>query len=90
MIKKSGAREDELEGIASIPREIEGVYVGVLCREKPDGSIRVSLRTTEQVDAAEIAKCFQGGGHKRAAGCTINDTVANARDRIVEAVGKVL
>ena len=90
MIKKSWAREDELEGIASIPREIEGVCVGVLCREKPDGSIRVSLRTTEHADAAEIALFFGGGGHKRAAGCTINDTVANARDKIVEAVGKIL
>lgn len=90
MMKKTGAHEDELEGVAAIPREIEGVLIGILLREKPDGSIRVSLRTNEPVDAASICAKFGGGGHKRAAGCTFNCSAPEARDKIVEEVGNIL
>lgn len=90
MMKKTGAREDELEGVAAIPREIEGVLIGILFREKPDGSIRVSLRTNEPVDASAICAAFGGGGHKRAAGCTFNTSIEEAREKIVEEVGKIL
>ena len=74
MFKKSGCDESDCDGISSIPRKIEGTLVGVTVREKQDGSYKVSLRTHAPVDASEICKKMGGGGHARAAGCTLDGT----------------
>lgn len=84
MLDRTGAKESELDGLSSIPREIEGVQVGITLREKPDG-FKISLRTVEKVDASKICAVFGGGGHARAAGCFIPGTLEQCRDKIVQA-----
>jgi phosphoesterase RecJ-like protein len=79
--------ESELEGISNIPRTIEGVEVGVTVRQQADGSCRISLRSSDFVDASEICQRFGGGGHKRAAGCTIQATPEEAGMAVVKAIG---
>lgn len=79
--------ESELEGISNIPRTIEGVEVGVTVRQQADGNCRISLRSSDFVDASEICQRFGGGGHKRAAGCTIQATPEEAGMAIVKAIG---
>ena len=74
MFQESGCSESECDGISSIPRKIEGVLAGVTVREKEDGSFKVSLRTHNPVDASEVCKKMGGGGHARAAGCTLDGT----------------
>ena len=71
MMSLSGAAESETEGIASIPRQIEGVMIGITVREKGSGNYRISVRTSDGADASRICASFGGGGHKAAAGCTI-------------------
>jgi len=90
MIEKSGAGEDDLEGLAPIPRQIEGVYVGVTMREKQDGTFRVSVRTDNHADASAICSLLGGGGHVRAAGCTISGPQDRAVEAILEAVRSVI
>lgn len=89
MLTQTGAREDELEGTASLPREIEGVLVGALFREKPDGSFKVSVRTNEPVDASVLCSSFGGGGHKAAAACVFNCSLDEAKQQFLEEVGKI-
>jgi phosphoesterase RecJ-like protein len=69
MFRESGSNDNECDGIASIPRKIEGVNVGVTIREQTNGKYKVSLRTVEPYDAAEICAKFGGGGHRAAGGC---------------------
>lgn len=69
MIKETGCDSSDMDGIASLSRQIEGVLVGVTVREKVDGRWKVSVRTFEPYDASEICRNFGGGGHQRAAGC---------------------
>ncbi len=90
MIAESGACEDDLEGLAAIPRQIEGVLVGVTLREKKSGEYKVSLRTQEPVNAAQICALFDGGGHACAAGCTLPGPREAATERIVAAIGAYL
>lgn len=90
MIEKTGAREDELEGTASLPREIEGVLVGALFREKADGSIKVSVRTNAPVDASALCLTFGGGGHKAAAGCSFSCGINEAKLKFLAEVEKIL
>lgn len=69
MFEESGSNESECDGIASLPRKIEGVMIGVTVRERADGTYKVSLRTVAPYDASEICARLGGGGHSRAAGC---------------------
>ena len=66
----SAAGGDDTEGIVEIMREVRGVEVAGLVREAgPDGSHRVSLRSSDgTVDVSAIARLEGGGGHKAAAG----------------------
>ena len=86
MIRKAGATEDDLENIASLPAEIEGVDAGVTVRELGPGRSKISLRTTDAVDASRICGLFGGGGHAQAAGCSIDAEPGEAASRLVRAL----
>lgn len=85
MIEDSGAENDELEGLASLPRQVEGVCIGITLRERRDGAYKVSLRTTEGYNASKLCALFGGGGHAAAGGCTIEGPLENAKQKIVDA-----
>lgn len=72
MFKKSGAHESDTDRLANLPRQIEGVLVGVTLRELENGDFKASVRTHGEIDAAEICKRLGGGGHRGAAGCTLS------------------
>ncbi|MCD8326880.1 MAG: bifunctional oligoribonuclease/PAP phosphatase NrnA [Lachnospiraceae bacterium] len=82
-MKECDVSTTDLSGIVSELRNIAGVECAVFMYELPAGLCRVSLRTGERVDATKIAVTFDGGGHARAAGCSI-------RGRFEEAYGKLL
>jgi phosphoesterase RecJ-like protein len=86
MIAKAGATEDDLENIASLPAEIEGVAAGVTVRELGPGHSKISLRTTDEVNASAICAHFGGGGHAQAAGCSIDAAPAEAAKLFVDAL----
>ena len=90
MMKESGASDDDMDGLASLPRQVEGVKVGITMREKEDGSFKISLRSNNGINASEICSKFGGGGHPAAAGCVLHGSVEEARQSIVQAVSLVL
>lgn len=90
MLRESKADDGELEGITSLPRTIEGVIVGITLRERKDGKYKVSVRTHAPISASALCAKFGGGGHDRAAGCEIADTLENARDMMISAAEKML
>ncbi|MFH1874922.1 MAG: bifunctional oligoribonuclease/PAP phosphatase NrnA [Pseudomonadota bacterium] len=90
MIASSGAKIEDSEEFANIPRSIASVTVSALFREMPEQKIRVSLRAKDNIDVAKIAGYFDGGGHQVAAGCTIKGTLAEAKEKIKEQVLKSL
>lgn len=90
MMKALGAGDDEMEGLASIPRQIEGVKMGITMREKEDGTFKVSVRTNDGVNAAEFCARFGGGGHAAASGCSIKGDLATAKYMLIKAAEEVL
>ena len=72
MMRQAGAAEDDCEDLASLPGRIRGSMVNILVRELAEGKCKVSVRTGESVNAAELCARFGGGGHPMAAGCTLN------------------
>lgn len=84
-IDHAGADMDDLDSIASLTRQIEGVQIGITLTEKPDGTVRVSVRTTKEMDAAAICKKVGGGGHVRAAGASFTCGMAEAKAAMLKA-----
>lgn len=86
MIERAGALMDETEGIVELLRGISGVEIACLLKEKADNNIKVSLRAKTYGDVAEIAGQFKGGGHKKAAGCTIYQGMEEVKSLMKEAI----
>lgn len=86
MVKQSGAKENDMEGLPPIPRQITGVWVGVTLRQKADGNYKISVRTGTHADASAICALLGGGGHNRAAGCSVDGTLEEATGAILQAV----
>lgn len=86
MFEESGSSSSECDGIASLPRKIEGVQVGVTIRERHNGSYKVSLRTVEPIDASKICGKLGGGGHNRAAGCEFDCSLDEAKQTLLEII----
>ena len=73
MYERAGASQADAEGLIGYPRSIAGVEAAALARELPEGGVKVSLRSRGEVDVERIARQHGGGGHKNAAGYTIED-----------------
>jgi bifunctional oligoribonuclease and PAP phosphatase NrnA len=91
MLKAAGAKEEELEGLASYLSSVRGaVKVAAVLKEREDGTTRVSLRSNPGVDVASIARKFGGGGHPQAAGATIQAVGKEAEQAFLKACEEVL
>ena len=77
--------DEELDGVAPIPCQIEGVEIGVTVRQKEENKWRVSLRSVKLADVSAVAAKFGGGGHKRAAGCTVEGGLDEVISMLAEA-----
>ncbi len=86
MYKKSGSDESETDRLANLPRQIDGVLVGVTMRELKDGNFKASVRTHGDIDASAICKRLGGGGHMGAAGCTLYGTKQQAINSLLKEV----
>lgn len=86
MYKRSGSNESETDRLANLPRQIEGVLVGVTMRELKDGSFKASVRTHGDIDASAICKRLGGGGHMGAAGCTLYGSKQQAINSLLKEV----
>lgn len=82
--KNIGAETGDHEGIVDIGRNIEGVEVSIFIRGIENGGYKVSMRANEYVNVSDICLMFGGGGHIRAAGCTISSgTVEQIKNKLI-------
>ena len=90
MYRQSGSDESEVDAIASLPRQIEGVLVGVTMRERKDGSYKISMRSNRPINVSEICAAMGGGGHPQAAGCQVGGTLEEATETVIDNVKKYI
>lgn len=88
MLKETGATLEDSEGIISFIRKLSTVEAACLLKEIDKEDIKISLRTKNYLDASKICGEFDGGGHKRAAGCTIYKTIEESQKSIVKSIQK--
>jgi phosphoesterase RecJ-like protein len=90
MLARTGATMELSDEYANYPRSVAGVEVSALFREVEEGLVKVSLRSKDVVDVSALARSMGGGGHARAAGVRIRAPMAEAKQRIRDAVAKAL
>ena len=90
MLDSAGATPELTENIVNYPKSIRDVEVSVLFREISPDNYKISFRSGERVDVADIAKEFGGGGHSKASGCNIRGSLPEVEERVFDAVHRRL
>lgn len=73
---------EDLDGVAEYPRSIEGTRLALLFRDLGHGKVKVSFRTVGNVDANQLARCFGGGGHAKAAGALVEGSLTEVKAKV--------
>ena len=81
--QECGAGEDDLDNISGFPRTIEGVKLAVTIREEGTERVKMSVRAVPGQDASALCAKFGGGGHKGAAGASMDMTMDEAVKAVI-------
>jgi len=84
-LERHNVSADDLDGVVEYARSVEGVRMALLFREIAQGRVKVSLRSVGDVDVADFAKQFGGGGHRKAAGLSLEGPLADVQASVLKA-----
>ena len=90
LMERFSATESDAEDLSALGPQIQGVDCAVTMRELGDGVWKFSLRTGERVNATEVCRLLGGGGHVRAAGCTLEGSDEQAAAQMLEAIRRTV
>ncbi len=90
MRREAGHKEENDGGLVSFITTAEGMLVGIVFTEKPDGRINISFRSRPGIDVSRIAFALGGGGHPQASGATIDGPLDEAIKRVLTLVKEIL
>jgi phosphoesterase RecJ-like protein len=75
MARQAGGTYDDTEGLINLPLTVKEIQAVVFFKQVDADVYRVSMRSKGEIDIGAVAKAFGGGGHKNAAGCTVNGPI---------------
>lgn len=84
MMEFYGAKTEDIDGIIDHLRITKGVEVAILLHELSHQEYKVSMRSNRVVDVSRVASYFGGGGHVRAAGCTMRGSIYDVCNNLTE------
>lgn len=84
------ATEADIEELSSLAALVQGTDCGITLRELKPGRVKISLRTGPRVDACAVCRVLGGGGHKAAAGATVEGTMGEVKAGILAAYREVV
>jgi bifunctional oligoribonuclease and PAP phosphatase NrnA len=83
LLRQTGATQEDTDGLINIPLTVKDIQAVAFFKEIARDSFRISLRSKGNVDVNRVANAFGGGGHKNAAGCTLNGPYSEVRKKLV-------
>jgi len=90
MLRQHRADFNDLEGAVSFMAGIDGPSIVALFKEQGPDEVDVSFRSMDDTDCTVVAVKFGGGGHKKAAGCTVKASLAEAERQVLSEVAKLV
>jgi phosphoesterase RecJ-like protein len=89
VVQQNEHAQEDTEGLVNYPRNIEGVEVAIMFKFIKPVTARISFRS-KRVDVSKLALSFGGGGHARAAGCTVEGSLAEVKERVIAAAMQII
>ncbi len=91
VFEATGTTAEDTEGLVDFARRVDGVDIGVLIEERPDGGVKASLRAKDPLCRLDlVAGLFGGGGHACAAGLSLKKPSGEFRTLLLNALGERL
>jgi phosphoesterase RecJ-like protein len=94
MLEACGCTHNDTEGVINLPLTAREIQAVVFFKVSATGAVRVSMRSKYDVDVRLVANAFGGGGHKNAAGFTVDGPLEQVKpaiiERLVHAIGEGL
>jgi phosphoesterase RecJ-like protein len=90
LLQETGATNDDADGLINIPLNVKDIQAVAFFKEIAPDSFRISLRSKGSIDVNRVASAFGGGGHKNAAGCTLDGRYADVRARLLVELSRAL
>jgi phosphoesterase RecJ-like protein len=84
MLRMTGSTHNDTEGLINLPLTAREIQAVVFFKVTANGAVRVSMRSKYDVDVRKVANAFGGGGHKNAAGFTVDGPLHAVRNGIVQ------
>ncbi|MDR0383251.1 MAG: bifunctional oligoribonuclease/PAP phosphatase NrnA [Spirochaetaceae bacterium] len=88
--EKYGVKNRDSDALYQLLMSIGGVEAVAVMRQSASEQCAIGLRSRNSIDVAKIAAVFGGGGHKNAAGASVDGRIAELKRRIVEEFGKAM
>ena len=85
MLKETGAVMSDSDPVVANLRTIKGVEIAIVTKEREGGKVSASMRSKSYADVRSVAASLGGGGHVRAAGCTIEADLEEAHEMVIKA-----
>ena len=82
-LERFGVRSEDLDGVVEHARSIAGTRMAIFFRDLGYGKVKISFRSTGDVDVNRFARLFGGGGHVKASGALVPGTLEEVRERVV-------
>ena len=89
-LERHEVRSEDLDGIVEHARSVSGTRLALFFRDLGHGKVKVSFRSTGDVDVNRFAREFGGGGHAKASGALIVGSLEEVRERVVGAARRYL
>jgi phosphoesterase RecJ-like protein len=90
MFRKTGTAPSDTEEFSNFPRMMRDATVSAFLKELPDGKWKISLRSKGTRNVARVAERFGGGGHRNAAGCTIEGDLSDVKQKLIDAIKEIV
>jgi phosphoesterase RecJ-like protein len=90
MARAAGGTYEDTEGLINLPLTVKEIQAVVFFKQVEGDEYRVSMRSKGDIDIGAIAKEFDGGGHKNAAGCTVTGAIDALQKTFVEKIERAI
>lgn len=81
---------DDFDGITPLATKVEAVEIGILIKQKAENKFKISMRATGNINVGKICATMGGGGHAKAAGCTVFGTFEEVKSKLIKTAGEYL
>jgi phosphoesterase RecJ-like protein len=86
MARAAGGTYEDTEGLINLPLTVKEILAVVFFKQIEGEQYRVSMRSKGDIDIGAIAKEFEGGGHKNAAGCTVTGPIDSLQKLFIQKI----